>query len=291
MCFPSDLRNKTHISGGPPLRAGARHMPAGTIRTLRRDAGTVDETYTRTSIWRPGLTPTLGLAVVLILLVALTGLRAAATLGSLRLLAPLSFVLMAVTPWLLLNKEGRREIGLVKANRARDYGFGIIVGGLAAAACFVLGWAMFGDGADNWFVSVASDYGEVPGAANFPIVVLHGVFTIPALIFSPIGEEIFFRGVMLRSFGDRFDPRISNTLQAAAFGLVHLLHHGLAQTESGLTVRPWSGLIWVGLMFGTALIFGIVRLRSGSLYPAMASHAAFNLVMNLTIFAALWPVG
>jgi membrane protease YdiL (CAAX protease family) len=38
-------------------------------------------------------------------------------------------------------------------------------------------------------------------------------------------------------------------------------------------------------------MFGIVRERPGSLYPAMASHATFNLVMNVAIFAALWPAG
>lgn len=277
-------------SGEPLPQEGAHHNSFGTARQVPTKVGTVNASHTRRSIWRSGRTPTRGLAVVLVLLAALTGLRTAGTLGSLPLLAPLSFVLMAVTPWLLFNKEGRRQIGLTRARRARDHGLGIVVGGLAATACFLFGWGLFGDGADNWFVSIASDYAQVPGASAFPIVVLHAVFTIPALIFSPIGEEIFFRGAMLRSFAERFGRHVSNVLQATAFGLVHLLHHGLGLTDSGLTVRPWSGFIWVGLMFSAALAFGVVRERSGSLYPAMASHATFNLVMNVTIFGALWPV-
>jgi hypothetical protein len=37
-----------------------------------------------------------------------------------------------------------------------------------------------------------------------------------------------------------------------------------------------------------AWMFAGIRRRSGSIYPAMASHAAFNLTMNVLIFAALW---
>ena len=41
-------------------------------------------------------------------------------------------------------------------------------------------------------------------------------------------------------------------------------------------------------MFGVALLFAYLRKASGSLLPAMAAHACFNLVMNITIFSFLW---
>jgi hypothetical protein len=41
-------------------------------------------------------------------------------------------------------------------------------------------------------------------------------------------------------------------------------------------------------MFLTALLFAALRRASGSLYPAIAAHMAFNATMNALIFAFLW---
>jgi membrane protease YdiL (CAAX protease family) len=39
-------------------------------------------------------------------------------------------------------------------------------------------------------------------------------------------------------------------------------------------------------------LFAYLRKASGSLLPAIAAHACFNFVMNLTIFEFLWrPAG
>jgi uncharacterized protein len=39
-----------------------------------------------------------------------------------------------------------------------------------------------------------------------------------------------------------------------------------------------------------ARLFAWLRSSTGSIYPAIAAHAAFNLVMGTCIFLALWPV-
>ena len=41
--------------------------------------------------------------------------------SQLRVSLPLGFVLMAVSPWLLLTREGRRQIGLVKPDKSSIY--------------------------------------------------------------------------------------------------------------------------------------------------------------------------
>ena len=40
-------------------------------------------------------------------------------------------------------------------------------------------------------------------------ITLHLVFTIPALLFSPIGEEIFFRGFLQQALQTRFGTALS----------------------------------------------------------------------------------
>ena len=131
-------------------------------------------------------------------------------------------------------------------------------------------------------------YRGVMDTTGMSRVTLHLVFTLPALMFSPIAEEIFFRGVLQRTLEQHVPVRASTALESAAFGVVHLCHHGLLLGAAGLAWMPLSGSLWMLLMFGTALLFAGIRKRSGSLYPAMAAHAAFNLTMNVAIFVALW---
>jgi len=218
------------------------------------------------------------------------GMRVIGTLGpaNLRWVMPLGFVLMAVLPFMLLRAPARRDMGLKLAGGPRDYGLAIVAGAGAALACFVLGKALFDASPDNWFMSIAGSYRRNMDTAGWDLVRLHLVFTIPAIVFSPIGEEIFFRGYLQYMLEQRFSARASTTGECAAFAVVHLCHHGLFVAATGIGFRPLSGLLWMLLMFGTALMFAWLRKRTGSLLPAIASHAAFNLVMNLTIFRFLW---
>ncbi|HEY6634788.1 MAG TPA: type II CAAX endopeptidase family protein [Acidimicrobiia bacterium] len=244
---------------------------------------------TRETVWKRGLSPTSGLTVVLGFLTLFFGIRGYAYLvpASPPWLAPVGFVVMAATPWIVFNRRGRREAGLVRARSVADYGVGALAGALAALVCFLVGIALFGETADNWFMTVAATYhARDPGGLS--TLTLHLIFTLPALIFSPVGEELYFRGTLLRSLEEKTSRRTATLLQAAAFGLLHIFHHGLSRGPDGVRLLALSGLIWVVLMFGSALVFAWARERSGSLYPAMVSHASFNLVMNMFIFSFLW---
>ena len=244
------------------------------------------------TIWRIAAQPAPALALVLMLAAAFAAMRAGGVLGppSLRWLLPVSFTVMALMPWLLMNAEGRRQIGLSRPDRAGAWLPAMAQGALASLACFAIGMALFGRGADNWFVSIANNYRGVMDTAGMSLLTLHLVFTLPALMFSPIAEEIFFRGILQRTLEQHVPERAATLIESAAFGAVHLCHHGLLLGAAGLGWMPLSGSLWMLLMFGTALLFARIRKRSGSLYPAMAAHAAFNLTMNAAIFAALWGV-
>lgn len=230
------------------------------------------------------------LPAVLFLAILFAAMRFGGMLGpsSLRPLLPASFILMMLAPWLLLDRGGRRHIGLRAPASWQSVVPAVLAGGLAALACFALGMVFFGATPDNWFMTVASSYRGMMDTSRFSMLMLYLVFTAPALLFSPIGEEIFFRGMLQRALEQRFSQRASTVFECAAFGLVHLCHHGLFYNATGLALRPVSGALWVALMFLTALLFATLRQRTGSLFPAMAAHAAFNATMNGVIFAFLW---
>lgn len=154
-----------------------------------------------------------------------------------------------------------------------------------ALVCYGLGLFLFDLSDDNWFISIKESYLRTFDTTGMPVLQLFITFTIPALIFSPIGEEIFFRGFLQEALTTKFSYRHAMIIDSLFFALIHLFHHGIVKDNTGqLHFYALSGTIWVALMFTTAMVFAFLKKKSGSVYPAIVSHAVFNLVMNLCIF-------
>jgi membrane protease YdiL (CAAX protease family) len=196
-------------------------------------------------------------------------------------------IFMALVPWVLLTQAGRAQVGLKASTRPREYPLAIFYGALASSLCFAMGYVLFGASGDNWFVSVGNSFRAQP-TVGFSIIQLHLMFTIPGMIFSPIGEEIFFRGYFQRCLETKFSSPTSTLIEGAWFGGVHLIHHGIVLTAAGLSFRPLSGALWFLLMLSLSCMFAWLRKRHDSIIPAILSHSAFNLTMNAFIFAYLW---
>ena len=228
--------------------------------------------------------------VTLVFVLASTASRAAAMFGppSWRALFMVTCIAMAALPWLVLSRIGRRQVGLQRPRHPLWLPTGLALGALAASACFWLGATLYGAGPDNWFVSVSRNYRVVP-TDGWSLLRLHLTFTIAACLFSPIGEEIFFRGFLQKVLEDRHGRTRATLMEAALFALVHLCHHGILATSAGFQLQPVSGALWVAQMFLLSLMFAWLRRRSDSIVPAIGAHAAFNAAMNAYIFSRLWP--
>ncbi len=88
---------------------------------------------------------------------------------------------------------------------------------------------------------------------------------------APVCEEFFFRGVLQAGLSERLAPPTAVVVTAFVFALFHLDPVGfLARFEMGV-------------------VFGLLAWRSGSLWPAIAAHAANNLVSTLIFFASGGP--
>ena len=81
---------------------------------------------------------------------------------------------------------------------------------------------------------------------------------IGVLLLAPLAEELLFRGWLLRLLQRRFGPAIAVALSSVAFGVIH----------------PWPAGAVANSVFGVFL--GWLALRTGSLWPCMAAHAASN---------------
>ena len=88
---------------------------------------------------------------------------------------------------------------------------------------------------------------------------------LAVLVFAPLGEELFYRGVIYRWLR-----------QLMPFGFALILSAFL------FTAAHWSGYpVHLGLVFASGLLYAWFFERSGSLLPGMLIHALVNLVASL----------
>ena len=214
-------------------------------------------------------------------------IRAVGTIGppAYRLILPLGFVLMALMPFIFLKKEDRKRTGLTESKSGKYYLIGIMAGACLALLCYGLGVFLFDHSNDNWFISIKNSYLRTTDTTGMTLPKQFMIFTIPALIFSPVGEEIFFRGFLQEALATKLTYRNAMIIDSLFFALIHLFHHGIVRNLAGqIRFYPLSGFIWVALMFVTAMAFAVLKKKSASICPVIISHAVFNLVMNITIF-------
>lgn len=99
-----------------------------------------------------------------------------------------------------------------------------------------------------------------------------------AITIAPLIEELLFRGVLLSAWLKRLNVGWAVACTSLAFALVHL---------------PDLKFLWYGLpnlaMLGAA--FAWLRLKSGSLWPAVLAHGINNLVTTLAWFFAMHNAG
>lgn len=98
--------------------------------------------------------------------------------------------------------------------------------------------------------------------------------TLAVVSVGPLVEELLFRGVLLSALLRRLRAGWAALASAALFALVHL-----------------PDLHWLWYAVPNLVLLGVVlawlRLRSGSLWPAVIAHACNNLLAMLALFASL----
>jgi len=198
------------------------------------------------------------------------------------------FVLMWILPLLFLSRKGREQIGFGQPASLRWIFFAFLGGAALASVCYLIGIGLYGKSDQNWFVSVAYSYQSDERIALLERHIAYILFTIPAIIVSPIGEEFFFRGMIEQSNRHRWSPVAGACLSASLFALAHLAHHGIYRGYNGIEFMPVSGAIWFALMFATSLVFSFFRHKGCSIWTAVLAHSGFNLAMNTYIFYSLF---
>jgi len=189
----------------------------------------------------------------------------AVVLGANLVVAPLGALLVPLWAW----RSGTpwRDLGFTRPKHlARDVALGTAGG--AAFKLVMKAVVMPLLGADP----VNHAYHFIAGnAAVLPQMIL------VMILVAGVGEELVYRGFLFERLGKLLGPapfaRAAIVLTTALFfASLHLREQGLAGAEQAVF---------------TGLTFGLVYLRTRSLWPVMAAHAAFDITAVLLIY---WDV-
>ena len=107
---------------------------------------------------------------------------------------------------------------------------------------------------------------------------------LTGMTFSPIGEELFFRGIVHSSFEKSIGEKKASIVDSCAFALTHISHFGLVFINNQWNFFMIPTIIWVTSMYLVSRLFFTFRKYSGSILGAMICHSAFNLGMIYCIF-------
>ena len=96
----------------------------------------------------------------------------------------LIFILMWILPYALLNREGRKQIGIRKTKKSGTLLFSFLLGLGICIPVFLLGIGLYGDTTDNWFVYISRSYsGGLPADLSEARFLYFIIFSVISMIF------------------------------------------------------------------------------------------------------------
>ncbi len=187
----------------------------------------------------------------------------------------LIMTMSAIAPFIFLTKFGRNQIGITKPQNYKWLFFALLAGLIISLLLHFIGQILYDNSFQNWFQYIGKSLDKSKG---FAIIASMG------MIFSPIGEELFFRGIVHTSFSKSIGEKKASLVDSSAFALTHISHFGLVFINNKWDFYLIPTLIWVASMFLGSLLFIAFRKKVGSILGAIVCHAAFNFGMTYCIF-------
>lgn len=196
-------------------------------------------------------------------------------------------ILSALCPFIFLTSYGRKKIGLTKPKRYNGLWLAFLAGLGFSLLLYFVGWNLYANTYENWYTYIGKSYKIPIGILPPDKAILFTIVALTGMLFSPIGEELFFRGIIHRSFAVSISDKNASIVDSLAFALTHIAHFGLVFIDDQWCFLPTSALLWVMSMFFVSVLFFVFKTYSGSIIGAILCHSAFNLGMTYCIFYLL----
>ncbi len=199
------------------------------------------------------------------------------------------FIAMALLPFLLLSKSGRKQMGIRRIQNPLWIPAGFLVGAVSCLLIYAIGQLAFGDTMSNWFRYIGSTYPlDFETVSDVDRKIYFWIIAGIGMTFSPFGEELLYRGLVHDSLAQKWSERTAAMLDSLAFGLTHLIHFGWVFHAGEWQLLSFPAICWVALMFATGLVFNLCKSMSNSIWGAVIAHMGFNLTMTFCIFYLIY---
>jgi membrane protease YdiL (CAAX protease family) len=195
----------------------------------------------------------------------------------------IGLALYAIITLIFVNKNSWAEIRLRKPTRLGSLMVALLGAGVFVGMSYIfLSWWV-GFGSANFMVLMAKQqmsYGVITPTNAwqfFPIAAL-GYSSL-----SPLSEELFYRGVLLKAFESKFSRPWANVLQALLFGFIHLAYFWLIEFDLALVYTMIPFIVIAGMLYGW------VAQRTESVWSSVIVHGFLNFLLILAVYALLIP--
>jgi membrane protease YdiL (CAAX protease family) len=199
----------------------------------------------------------------------------------------LIMLISAIAPYIFLSKYGRNKIGITSPKKYNWILVAFIAGLLVSLLLYFLGKGLYGNSYENWYSYIGKSYNIPQGIKPNDKAILFTIMGLTGMTFSPIGEELFFRGIVHSSFANSIGEKRASVVDSSAFAAVHISHFGMVFINNQWKLMTLPALIWVLSMFLVSMLFFIFKKYSGSILGAIICHSSFNLGMIYCIFYLL----
>lgn len=92
---------------------------------------------------------------------------------------------------------------------------------------YYIGDLLYGNTSNNWYNYIGRSYNIQAELNNHDRNIYFWIFSFTGMIFSPIGEELFFRGIVHSSFAKSYGEFKASIIDSFAFAITHVSHFGL----------------------------------------------------------------
>lgn len=195
-------------------------------------------------------------------------------------LAPAGLIFSVLASGLSVFALYRRKMGPAAMSAAgRELGWGavapahMLVGflfGLAIALAYLMGAPRLAESPRLTDMGILSQLAAAGGVAR-------AAWAVAGVGLAPVLEETVFRGALFTGVERSWGRTAAVVLTTVVFAALHL---------------PDVGAYWpaAGAITLLGLVTALLRARTGRIAPSIAAHAAFNLVMVLTVYGIGFPV-
>ncbi|MEX0289074.1 MAG: CPBP family glutamic-type intramembrane protease, partial [Flavobacteriaceae bacterium] len=130
---------------------------------------------------------------------------------------PIGIIMLisALVPFIFLSKFGRTHIGIRGSSKWGTLILSFALGIALSLLFYVLGKELYGNSYLNWYEYIGRSYNIPEVISTKDKQIMFGIMATMGMLFSPIGEELFFRGIVHGSFAKSFGTKWASVIDSS----------------------------------------------------------------------------